>query len=73
MRIRLIAFPKAGELDEFDLRRFRVGEVYDLPPQLASILLISRYAELAPPLRRDTAADKAPSTSKAPGRAEPEF
>ena len=55
MRIRLTAFPKPGELDEFDFRRFRVGEIYDLPPHLASVLLISRYAELAPPLRRQTA------------------
>jgi hypothetical protein len=69
VRIRLIAFPKTGELDEFDLRRFRVGEIYDVPPQLASILLISRYAELAPPLARDTAADTGRSTSKP----EPEF
>lgn len=58
MRIRLTAFPRPGELDEFDLRRYRVGEIYDLPPHLASILLISRYAELAPPLRRDAAADE---------------
>jgi hypothetical protein len=57
MRVRLIAIPARGELDEFDLSRFRVGEVYDLPYQLASILLIGRYAELAQPLRRDTAAD----------------
>jgi hypothetical protein len=57
MRIRLIAFPKLGELDEFDLRRFRVGEVYDLPVHLASVLLIGGYAEIAPTLMRDQAAD----------------
>lgn len=70
MRIRLIALPRPGELDEFDLRRFRVGEVYDFPPLLASILLIGRHAELAPALRRDTAADISLSKSKLP---EPEF
>jgi hypothetical protein len=57
VRVRLIARPKPGELDEFDLRRFHVGDVYDLPPQLASILLIGGYAELAAPVRYDTAAD----------------
>jgi len=57
MRIRLIALPKRGELEEFDLHLYRVGEIYDLPPNLASVLLIGRYAELAPPLRRETAAD----------------
>jgi hypothetical protein len=64
VRVRLIALPGRGELDEFDLRRYRVGDVYDLPPQLASILLISRYAELAPALRRDTAADTGRSKPK---------
>ena len=63
MRIRLTALPKGGELEEFDLHLYRVGEVYDLPPRLASVLLIGRYAELAPPLRRDTAADSGPSKS----------
>jgi hypothetical protein len=71
VRIRLTALPPRGQLDEFDFRQFRVGEIYDLPPHFASILLISRYAELAPPLRRDTAADR--SHSKAPKLREPEF
>ena len=70
MRIRLTGIPKPRELDEFDFRRYRVGEIYDLPPQLASILLISRYAELAPPLRRDTAADRGSST---PFKPDPEY
>jgi hypothetical protein len=61
VRIRLIALPKRDELEEFDLHLFRVGEVYDLPPRMASVLLIGRYAELAPPLQRDTAADSGPS------------
>jgi hypothetical protein len=70
VRIRLTAFPKPGELDEFDFRRYRVGEIYDLPPHLASVLLISRYAELAPPLRRDTAADRGSST---PSKRDPDY
>ena len=64
MRLRLIALPRRGELDEFDLRRFHVGEVYDFPPQLGSILLIGRYAELDTPLERDTAADACRPKSK---------
>jgi len=71
VRIRLTGFPRPGELDEFDLRRFRVGEIYDLPPHLASILLISRYAELAPPLRRDVAADEGRPKPRKPPK--PEF
>jgi hypothetical protein len=53
-------------LDEFDLSRYIVGEVYDLPPNLASVLVISRHAELAPPARRETAADTGRSKSKRP-------
>ena len=71
MRLRLTALPKPGELDEFDLRRFRVGEVYDLTPQLGSILLISGYAELEPPLQRERAADT--GHSKRTKRTEPPF
>jgi hypothetical protein len=63
MRIRLIALPKRGELEEFDLHLYRLGEAYDLPSQLASVLLIGGYAELAPPVRRETAADTGRSKS----------
>ena len=45
MRIRITSLPKPGDLDEFDLRRFRVGEVYDVLPQLASLLIVAGYAE----------------------------
>jgi hypothetical protein len=44
----LIAFPRSGELDEFDFQRFRIGGVYDLPPQFASILVIGGHAEPVP-------------------------
>jgi hypothetical protein len=47
MRIRITSLPKAGDLEEFDLRRFRVGDVYDVPPQLASLLIVAGYAEMA--------------------------
>jgi hypothetical protein len=46
MRIRLTAWPADGEFDEFDLRQFRVGEIYDVPTRLASLLIIAGYAEL---------------------------
>ena len=46
LRIRFLATPKDGDFDEFDLRRFRIGEVYDVPLRLASMLIIAGYAEL---------------------------
>ena len=48
IRIRIDALPKAGDMEEFDLRRFRVGETYDVPPQLASLLIVAGYAEVFP-------------------------
>jgi len=57
VRIRLIALPKGGDLDEFNLQCFRVGQEYELPVRLASVLLIGGYAELAPTLVRDRSAD----------------
>jgi hypothetical protein len=58
VRIRITSLPGRGELDEFDLRRLRIGEVYDLPSHLASILLIGRHAELTTPLRPDGRRDQ---------------
>jgi hypothetical protein len=46
MRIRFIGLPRDGDFDEFDLRRFRVGEIYDVSTQLATLLIIAGYAEL---------------------------
>jgi len=46
MRIRLTGWPRDGDFDEFDLRQFRVGEIYDVPTRLASLLIIAGYAEL---------------------------
>ena len=60
MRIRINGLPKAGDLEEFDLRRFRVGEIYDVPPQLASLLIVAGYAEaVARRAERAEAADRA--------------
>ena len=46
MRVRIIALPRIGELDEMGLRRrFRIGDTYELPVQLAATLIIAGYAE----------------------------
>jgi hypothetical protein len=46
MRVRIVGLPKFGEIDELSLRqRFRVGEIYELPVQLAATLIIAGYAE----------------------------
>jgi hypothetical protein len=45
MRIRIKHLPAPGEMEEYDLRRFRPGDVYDVPAQLASLLIISGHAE----------------------------
>jgi hypothetical protein len=58
LQIRINSLPRSGEFDEFDLRRFRVGEVYDVPTRLASLLLISGYAEIvSDPLTQAESAD----------------
>ncbi len=46
LRIRLKAMPNPGEFDEFDLSHFRPGQVFVVPARLASMLIISGYAEL---------------------------
>jgi hypothetical protein len=46
LRIRLNSLPQPGELDEFDLSHLRVGGVFLVPSYLASVLIISGYAEL---------------------------
>jgi hypothetical protein len=43
----MTSLPPAGEFDEFDLRRYRLGEVYELPLRLATLLIIGGYAETA--------------------------
>ena len=46
IRIRLTSLPEPGEFDEFDLSHFRIGGVFLVPSYLASVLIISGYAEL---------------------------
>jgi hypothetical protein len=44
-------------MDEYDLHRFRSGDIYDVPAQLASLLIISGHAE--PVTTRFTASEAA--------------
>ena len=61
LRIRLIAVPDPSLFDEYDLRRFRVGETYEVPIRLASLLILSGYAEsAAAPLTAEAADFGAP-------------
>ena len=46
LRIRLISLPKAGELDEVSLEHYHVGQIYVLPSQLATLLILTGHAEL---------------------------
>ena len=58
MRIRMKRLPAPGELDEFDLRRFRVGDVYDVTSQFGMLLVVAGYAESVPVFDRSEAADR---------------
>jgi hypothetical protein len=57
LRIRIKGLPRPGAFEEFDLRRFRIGDTYDVTPQLATLLVVAGYAEIvaAPPLRAEAA------------------
>ena len=57
MRIRILTLPRGGDFEEFDLRRYRAGEVYDVSTQLASFLIIAGYAEAVGGLPQAEAAD----------------
>ena len=64
LRIRVTSLPEPGEFDEFDLSHFRVGEVFLVPSYLASVLIISGYAELI---------DDHPARAEAAGFGHPRF
>jgi hypothetical protein len=58
LRIRVKAVAPPGEFDEFDLRHLRVGGIFVVPARLASMLIISGYAEMVEDSpRRAEAAD----------------
>jgi len=59
VRIRILQRPTAGDsdLEGFDVAGFNVGQVYDVGPRLAELMIVCGYAE--PEMRqRDRAADK---------------
>ncbi|MCC7415669.1 MAG: hypothetical protein IT176_00900 [Acidobacteria bacterium] len=45
MAVRIKSLPQAGEMDEYDLRRYQPGEVYDVSSRLAWLLVLSGHAE----------------------------
>jgi hypothetical protein len=47
LRIRIIAAPREDLFDEFDVHRFQVGQTYAVPVRLASLLILSGFAESA--------------------------
>lgn len=47
LRVRILSLPATGEFDEFDLRRYRVGDIYEIPVRLATLLILGGYAESA--------------------------
>ena len=53
----MTALPSAGEFDEFHLEHYRVGQSYTVPARLASLLILSGYAELIDSHPRVEAAD----------------
>ena len=53
----MLAMPASGDFDEFDLRHYRVGEIYELPLRLATLLIIGGYAEAVGARVQSEAAD----------------
>ena len=47
LKIRITTVPRQDTFDEYDTRRFRVGQTYEVPVRLAALLIISGYAESA--------------------------
>ena len=45
MRIRITKAPDPVEFAEFDIRKFRPGEVFDMAPHLATLLIVAGNAE----------------------------
>jgi len=44
LRIRIVAPPDLDTFAEYDVQRFRVGDVYEVPVRLATLLIIAGYA-----------------------------
>lgn len=48
-RVKIVAAPNPNEFDEYDVRRFRVGETYEVSARLGTLLILGGYAETAGP------------------------
>jgi len=46
LRVRFLSLPKPGECDGIELDCYHVGQVYVLPSQLATLLILGGHAEL---------------------------
>ena len=57
MQIRIKSLPNANEFEEYDLSRFRAGEVYEVSPGLASLLIVAGHAESVTQRQKAEAAD----------------
>ena len=68
MRVRITRLPDPAEFEEFDVRRLRVGEVFDLAPRLATVLIVAGDAEPLLGLDRAEAADAPSVRPKDPKR-----
>jgi hypothetical protein len=56
-RVKIIAEPNPKEFDEYDVRRFRVGDTYEVSARLGTLLILGGYAETAGPFSVAEAAD----------------
>jgi hypothetical protein len=55
--VRITKLPDRGELDEFDLRRFQVGDSYEVTAQMGMLLIVAGCAEIGHTFNRSEAAD----------------
>lgn len=67
MRIRIKKQPSPSEFAEFDVRSFRVGDTFDVPPRLATLLIIAGNAE--PVIGTGARAEAADATPGGPNKA----
>jgi hypothetical protein len=57
-----------GIYDGVDVARFRVGEIYDVPASVASVLMVEQWADLAPERAGTDATSTAPGQARAAPR-----
>jgi hypothetical protein len=57
LRVRILSIPSSSDFDEFDLSRYRVGQIYELSLRLATLLIIDGYAEAVGARVQSEAAD----------------